>query len=169
MPSYKQGMLHWQLPSAREFSHNCTLHLLAFSIWLLLSHQCTGSEKNFCQSLDLGRIATKRERATRLSPTRALAPLTCELWQDWCSLTFFDLRCHHCKGSKNYSHHSFSLNLSLSRPGSAEKLPIRPHTVRRRLYTDREEKPKKAYICIDLCLPALFVFGVLWEELQCSC
>jgi hypothetical protein len=41
--------------------------------------------------------------------------------------------------------------------------------VRRRQYTDREEKPKKAYICIDLCFPALFVLGVLWEELQCFC
>jgi hypothetical protein len=63
----------------------------------------------------------------------------------------------------------FSLSLSHTHPGTAEKLPIRPHTVRRRQYTDREEKPKKAYICIDLCLPALFVLGVLWEELQCFC
>ncbi len=41
------------------------LHLLTFSILQLLSHQCKGSDKNFCQSLDHGRIATKRDRATR--------------------------------------------------------------------------------------------------------
>jgi hypothetical protein len=40
------------------------------------------------------------ERATRLTPTIAMAPFTCELWKDWCSVTFSELWSHHCKGSK---------------------------------------------------------------------
>jgi hypothetical protein len=41
-----------------------TLHLLTLPslLLLLLSHQCKGPEKNFCQSLDHSRIATKREQ-----------------------------------------------------------------------------------------------------------
>jgi hypothetical protein len=49
-----------------------------FSSLLLLPHQCKGSEKNFCRSLGHGRMATKREQQ-RLTPTRAMAPWTCEL------------------------------------------------------------------------------------------
>ncbi len=51
---------------------------------------------------------SNQEIATRLTPTRALAPLTYELWQDWCSVTISDLWSHHCEGSKKNSHHSFS-------------------------------------------------------------
>ncbi len=51
---------HWSSPSAREFCHSI-LHLLTFSNLLVLSHQYKRSEKNICQSLDHGRIATKKE------------------------------------------------------------------------------------------------------------
>lgn len=64
---------------------NCIL--LTFSSLLLLSRQCKETDKNSCQRLDHDRIATK-ESATRLTPTRARAALTCELWQDWYSVTF---------------------------------------------------------------------------------
>jgi hypothetical protein len=77
---------------------------------------CKGSENNFCQSLDHGRIATNRRpqdwhqqsfeknfcqslHHNRIEIKRkewhqhlsSMAPLTCELWQDWCSVTFSDL------------------------------------------------------------------------------
>jgi hypothetical protein len=56
-------------------------------------------------SLDQGRIVTKRG-ATRLT---AMAILTCELWQDWCSVTLSALWSHHCEGSKKNFSHCFSL------------------------------------------------------------
>jgi hypothetical protein len=53
--------------------------------------------KNFCQSLN---TTEYRERTARLTSTRALTPLTCELWQDQCSITFSDLWSHHCEECK---------------------------------------------------------------------
>jgi len=38
-----------------------------------------------------------------------MAPLTCELWQVWCALTFSDLWSQHCEGSLKNSCHSFSV------------------------------------------------------------
>jgi hypothetical protein len=43
-----------------------------------------------------------------LTPTRAMAPLTRELWQVWCSVTLSDPWSHHCAGSKNPATVSFS-------------------------------------------------------------
>jgi len=68
-------------------------------------------------SLDQGRIVTKRG-ATRLT---AMAILTCELWQDWCSVTLSALWSHNCEGSKKNFCHSFSLWPA----GTAEKLPFK--------------------------------------------
>ncbi len=64
---------------------------------------------------------SNQDRATWLTPTRAMVLLTCESWQDWCSVTFSDLWSNHCEGSKRNSCHSFSL----WPPGTAEKLPIK--------------------------------------------
>jgi hypothetical protein len=46
---------------------------IAFSSLLTLFHQCEAPEKNFCQCIEHSRIAT------RLTPTRPMRPLTCEL------------------------------------------------------------------------------------------
>jgi len=78
---------------------------------------------------DLKKISAKfrqwqdinQERATGLTPTRAMAPLICELWQDWYSVTLSDLWSHHCAGSGKNSRHSFSL----WPVGTALKLPFK--------------------------------------------
>jgi hypothetical protein len=57
--------LHTDLLISKRIFSQSILHLLTFSILPLLSHQCKGSDKNSCQSLDHGRIATKRDQATR--------------------------------------------------------------------------------------------------------
>jgi len=54
-------------------------------------------------------INQEREKGL-LTPTRAMAPLTCKLWQDWISVTFPDLWSHRCEGSKKNSRHSFSIS-----------------------------------------------------------
>ncbi len=97
--------LYWPSPSVREFCHSI-LHLLAFSSLLLLSHQCKRSLKNFCKSLDHGRIASKREQQDWHQPA---------LWQlHWhvkcgrIDVTFSDLWSHHCEGSRKNSCHHFS-------------------------------------------------------------
>jgi hypothetical protein len=64
---------------------------------------------------------SNHERTTRLIPTRAMATLTCELWHEWCSVTFSALWSHHCEGSEKNSRHSFSL----WPPGTAETLPFK--------------------------------------------
>jgi hypothetical protein len=47
--------------------------------------------------LDHGRITTKREQQD-WHQQELWARLTCEFWQDWCSVTFSDLWSHHSKG-----------------------------------------------------------------------
>ncbi len=66
---------------------------------------------------------SNQERAIQLTPTRAMAPLTNELWHDWCSVTFSDLRSQLLRTQKN-SYHSFSI----WPPRTAEKLPIKLST-----------------------------------------
>jgi hypothetical protein len=58
-----------------------------------------------------------------------MAPLTCELWQVWCSLIFSDLWSHHCEGSKKNSCHSWPA-------GTAEKLPSKSCSLINRSYDE---------------------------------
>jgi hypothetical protein len=100
----------WTAKSALTFSISeriLSQHIAftTFSSILLLSWQCKGSEMNFCQSLDHGRTTTKRE-SNKIDTDRSMSPLTCEFWQDSCSVTFSDLWFHYCKGSKKNSGHS---------------------------------------------------------------
>ncbi len=114
---------------------NCIL--LTFSSLLLLSRQCKETDKNSCQRLDHDRIATK-ESATRLTPTRARAALTCELWQDWYSVTFSGLWSHHCEGSER-TPATVSLSLTFRR---CRKTSCRNYVLR------LERKTRLRYYCI---------------------
>jgi hypothetical protein len=64
--------------------------------------------KNFnVQNEECHNYDNNQQREKRLTPTRGIAPLTCELWQVWCSVTFSDLWSQHCEGSLKNSCHSF--------------------------------------------------------------
>jgi hypothetical protein len=68
---------------------------------------------------------SNRERARRLTPTRAMAPLKCEVWPDRRSVTSSDRWPHHFEGSKKKSRHSFSL----WPPGTTENF-LQNHAIR---------------------------------------
>ncbi len=74
---------------------------------------------------------SNKEKATKLTPTRVMAPLTCELWQVWCSLTFSNWWTLDGKGSKKNSCHSFSLWSA----GTGEEIPFKSH----RLITHKQQ------------------------------
>ncbi len=104
----------WTAKSALTFSISeriLSQHIAftTFSSILLLSWQCKGSKKNFCQSLDHGRTTTKRERPTRLTLTDL-----CLHWyvkSDRIHVQLPDLQSHYCKGSEKNSGHSLSIDL----------------------------------------------------------
>jgi hypothetical protein len=73
--SSEQKKPHWDSLHQQENFVRAYCHLLTFSSLLVLSHQCKGSEKNFCQRVDHSRTRNQ-ERATRLTPTRPVAPLS---------------------------------------------------------------------------------------------
>jgi hypothetical protein len=69
--------------------------MVTFSISILHLPTVSNYYYNPTRAKDLKRISAKQdsnqERATKLTPKRAaMAPSICELWQVWCSGTFFD-------------------------------------------------------------------------------
>ncbi len=84
---HKKATLTFSM-SKRILSYH--MHILTFSSLPVLSNQWKGSEMNFCQCFTPWQD-NNPQKATSLTPTRALAPMTCELWQGRCSITFSDL------------------------------------------------------------------------------
>ncbi len=103
-------LLHIERILSQHIAFTCLLQAMVSQV------ECKGSENNFCQSLHHGRIATNRRQQDwhqqsfeknfcqslyhgRIEIKRkechehlsSMAPLTCELWQDWCSFSFSDL------------------------------------------------------------------------------
>jgi hypothetical protein len=58
-----------------------------------------------------GKDSNNPQWEKRLTPTRGVTPLTWELWQVFCSLSFSYLWSQHCEGSLKNSCHSFCVTL----------------------------------------------------------
>ncbi len=81
---YRNRESHTDLPHQQENFSTSTLQLLTFSSpTTTIPHQCKGSEENFCQSFrpwqDSNQERERERERTRLTPTRAMAAVTCEV------------------------------------------------------------------------------------------
>jgi hypothetical protein len=112
-----QIKLHWPSPSA----YSIDLPSPAYNYY---STSAKDLKRNSAQ-FKPGQDSNNQQKEKILTPTRGMAPLTCELWQAWCSLTFSDVWSQHCEGSLKNSCYSFSV----WPPGTGEKLPAKSWTL----------------------------------------